>query len=109
MSLGLKALLADLGAHVRIRRLTDATTCQAIAASRGLGKIPHLDIAQLWVRQLVNDGTLEVVKIQNDFHSGEMHGHLGPRTQRRTKFGCTATEHIDDNEVSVRFSVGDTQ
>ena len=62
VSLGLKALLADLGVHVRIRLLTDATTCQAIAARRGLGKIRHLDVAQLWVQQLVNDGTLEVVK-----------------------------------------------
>ena len=58
--------------------LTDATTAKAIAARRGLGKIRHLDVAQLWVQQMVSDGSLEVVKIKNDFNSADLFTkHLG--------------------------------
>ena len=64
--------MADLGIQVRIRLLTDATTAKAISARRGLGKIRHLDVAQLWVQQMVNDGTLEVVKIKNDFNGADL-------------------------------------
>ena len=64
--------MMDLGIQVRIRFLTDATTAKAISARRGLGKIRHLDVAQLWVQQMVNDGSLEVVKIKNDFNSADL-------------------------------------
>ena len=72
VSLGMKARMADLGVQVRIRLLTDASTGKAIAARRGLGKIRHLDVAQLWVQQMVNDGTLQVIKIKNDFNSADL-------------------------------------
>ena len=64
--------MAHLGIQVRIRLLTDATTAKAISAWRGRGKIRHLDAARLWLRQMVNDGILEEVKIKNDFNSAEL-------------------------------------
>ena len=65
VSIGIRSMMADLGVEVRIRLITDATTGIAIASRRGLGKIKHLDVAQLWVQAKVKSKELEVSKIKN--------------------------------------------
>ena len=62
--MGIRALLADLGVRVRIRLLTDASAGMAISARKGLGKVRHIETAELWVQSTVHDGTLEMVNIQ---------------------------------------------
>ena len=51
ISMGIRALLADLGVRTRIRIMTDASAGQAIAARKGLGKVRHIETAMLWVQE----------------------------------------------------------
>ena len=63
IALGLQALAADLGIVLRIEILTDATAAMGIYRRRGLGKIRHLHVADLWVQDRVRRGDFQLTKI----------------------------------------------
>ena len=50
-ALGLQALAKDLGFHVTIDVLPDATAAIGIARRRGMGQIRHLDCTDLWIQE----------------------------------------------------------
>ena len=59
-------MLADLGVEVKIRLRTDASAAKGIASRRGLGKIRHLEVHQLWLQEKVNKGEIEVMKVKGE-------------------------------------------
>ena len=61
--LGLQAICRDLGFDYKIRVHSDATAALGIARRRGLGKVRHLDCADLWVQEKVRTGAVTVAKI----------------------------------------------
>ena len=61
--LGLQAIARDLGFHYNVRVHSDATAAIGIARRRGLGKIRHLDCADLWIQEKVRSGTVQLCKI----------------------------------------------
>ena len=66
MGIGFKSLCKDLGLHMKIRLHSDATVAICIARRRrrrGLGKLRHLDVEDLWVQEKVRDKTVEIAKI----------------------------------------------
>ena len=62
-SLGVKSICQELGVQKRVRIRTDASAAKGIASRRGLGKVRHIEVNQLWVQDKVARGELEVVKI----------------------------------------------
>jgi hypothetical protein len=50
-ALGVRSMLHDLGVEVQIRLRTDASAAKGIASRRGLGKIRHIEVNQLWLQQ----------------------------------------------------------
>ena len=66
MALGIKSMLADLGVDLRVRLRTDASAAKGIASRRGLGKIRHIEVNQLWLQEKVNAGDIEVMKVKGD-------------------------------------------
>ena len=72
IALGFQSLLADLGIHLRIRVMTDATSGRAIASRRGLGKVRHIATHELWIQEHVLRGHIELVKIKNTFNSSDV-------------------------------------
>ena len=50
-SLGMRALMNDLGVDVKLKLKSDASAAIGIASRRGLGKIRHLEVSQLWLQQ----------------------------------------------------------
>ena len=62
-ALGLQALLRDLGWIVRIRVHSDATAAIGICKRKGIGKIRHLAVTDLWIQDKVRSKQLELVKI----------------------------------------------
>ena len=49
--MGTRALALDLGMNVELEILTDATAAIGICQRRGLSKIRHLAVADLWVQE----------------------------------------------------------
>ena len=54
--LGLQSVARDLGFQWPLRMFTDATAAIGICHRKGLGKIRHLAVADLWVQDKVRAG-----------------------------------------------------
>ena len=59
---GMKGMFGDLGVEVELALYTDASAAIGIAKRRGLGKIRHLELAELWLQDLVNRDLVRVEK-----------------------------------------------
>ena len=51
---------------MQIRLRTDASAAKGIAARRGLGKVRHIEVNQLWLQDKVNTGEIEVMKVKGE-------------------------------------------
>ena len=71
-SLGLQSLLIDMGIDLSVRLHTDATTGRAIAMRRGLGKVRHIAVNELWLQEQVQMGKVTVLKIKNKFNLADL-------------------------------------
>ena len=65
-ALGLQSLLRDLGIELEIRVHTDATTGRAMGTRRGLGKVHHIEVNELWLQEKVEKGKLNILKINKN-------------------------------------------
>ena len=61
--LGLQQTLKDLGFEYKVRVHSDATAAIGIARRRGMGKIRHLDCADLWVQEQVRNNKVSIHKV----------------------------------------------
>ena len=68
----LKSLLADLGVFLEIKVFTDATTGKAMATRRGLGKVRHIAVNELWIQEKIHNGDIRVIKIKNKFNPADL-------------------------------------
>ena len=67
-AMGARSLLADLGIDMGIRVHTDSTAAKGIATGTGLGKVRHVEVAQLWVQEKVRNGDLVLEKVDGKFN-----------------------------------------
>ena len=61
--IGMQSICRDLGFEYKLRAHSDATAAIGIARRRGMGKIRHLDCADLWVQEKVRTGAVELLKV----------------------------------------------
>ena len=64
VALGVRSVLNDMGVRKTIRLSTDASAAKGIASRKGLGKVRHIEVNQLWLQDKVASGGLDVVKVQ---------------------------------------------
>ena len=62
-SLGMRSIGRDLGVHTQILLLTDASAAIGIVRRRGLGKVRHLDVTDLWVQEQVRSKEIDIQKV----------------------------------------------
>ena len=70
--LGLQSLLSDLGIDLEVRVHTDATTGRAIVTRRGLGKVRHIAVNELWMQEKVANNQVSIHKIKNKFNLADL-------------------------------------
>jgi hypothetical protein len=70
--LGLQSVARDLGLEYGIRVHTDATAAIGMCRRRGMGKIRHLDVTDLWIQQKVRSGAVDLVKVAGDVNPADM-------------------------------------
>ena len=61
--LGVQAILADFALNAKIGLHSDASAAIGITSRRGLGKVRHLAVADLWIQQRVQRGDFEIQKL----------------------------------------------
>ena len=72
---GLSSLPTDLGFNnlTNVVHLgTDSSAAKSFVCRRGLGKMKHLEIKDLWSQKEVADGKLEVSKIKGDENPADL-------------------------------------
>ena len=72
IALGLQALSADLGINLNIEIFTDATAAIGICRRRGLGKIRHLHVSDLWIQDRLRRGDFALTKIPGNDNPADM-------------------------------------
>jgi hypothetical protein len=66
LGLGVRAILGDLGIKSRVVINTDASAAKGIASRRGLGKVRHIEVNQLWVQDKVATKEIVIKKVGGD-------------------------------------------
>ena len=61
--MGMRSVMRDLGVDLSITIQTDASAAKGIASRRGLGKVRHIEVSQLWVQEKVSAGEITIKKI----------------------------------------------
>ena len=62
-AMGIRSLAADVGVDMSIRVRTDSSAAKGIASRAGLGKVRHVEVAQLWVQEKVTNGEITLEKV----------------------------------------------
>jgi hypothetical protein len=63
IGLGLRSVLGDFGIDVAIKINTDASAAKGMANRKGLGKVRHIAVNQLWIQDRVSRGDLIIAKV----------------------------------------------
>ena len=61
--IGLQSLCRDLGLDLSLRLHSDSTAAVGVCRRRGLGRIRHLAVADLWLQDKIRAGELSVHKV----------------------------------------------
>ena len=64
--IGLQGISKDMGLDLGIRISTDASAAKGIASRRGLGKVKHIELNQLWMQDKVCKGIIVVDKVRTE-------------------------------------------
>ena len=62
-AIGIQTILRDLGFNVKIMIHSDATAAIGIARRKGMGKIRHLDVSDLWIQDKIRSGAIGLSKV----------------------------------------------
>ena len=62
IGLGIRSMLEDFGVNVGLTIKTDASAAKGIANRRGLGKVRHIAVNQLWIQDRIARGDLTIEK-----------------------------------------------
>ena len=62
-ALGFQSMCNDLGIRRGLRVHSDGTAALGIARRRGLGKLRHIDVEDLWAQQKVRTKVVDLLKV----------------------------------------------
>ena len=61
--LGAKGIIGDLGVMFGLVIHTAASAARGIALRKGLGKVRHIEVSQLWIQNRVSRGDIRIEKV----------------------------------------------
>ena len=70
-ALGIAGVLSDLGVNLHVAVSTDSSAAKGIANRRGLGKVRHIELSELWVQDQIAKGQITVYKIDGSENSSD--------------------------------------
>ena len=71
-AIGLRSLCLDLGFKMQLTVLTDATAAIGICRRRGLGKVRHLAVADLWIQDRVKSKDFLLEKVAGSSNPADL-------------------------------------
>ena len=71
-NLGLQTMLRELGLETRVVLPTDSSAAKSYSSQRGLGRMRHIDVKELWLREAVSRGKVKLVKVRGDENPADL-------------------------------------
>ena len=62
-AIGVRSMLHDMGVETGININTDASAAKRIASRKGVGRVRHIEVHQLWVQEKVSRGEIVIHKV----------------------------------------------
>ena len=72
IGLGTQAMIKELGVELPITMRSDASAAIGIVMRRGLGKIRHIDVSQLWLQEKVRSGEIKMIKVKSSENKSDL-------------------------------------
>ena len=82
VALGTQSIFADFRVSTDIELKSDASAAIGIAMRKGLGKVRHIEVNQLWLQEKVSEGLIKVTKVNGNVNLAD---HL--------------TKHVEANKM----------
>ena len=87
-ALGISGVFQDMGIKYDVVVYTDSSAAKGISSRRGLGKVRHIELNQLWLQDQVARGKVAVRKIKGEDNiSDSLTKHSGPERIKQTMSG----------------------
>ena len=91
---GISGMLRDSGVNIGVAILTDSSAAKGIASRRGLGKVRHIELAQLWLQDQVARGRVRIEKIRGeDNFADSLTKHASPERISQT-MRCASQQFV---------------
>ena len=68
----MQAMMCEMGAPVSLVVATDSSAAKGFASTRGLGRMRHLEVKDLWLQGLVQCGRLSLVKVRSEHNPADI-------------------------------------
>jgi len=87
-ALGISGVFKDMGIQYDVVLYTDSSAAKGISSRRGLGKVRHIELNQLWLQDQVARGKINVRKIRGEDNiSDSLTKHSNPERIKQTMRG----------------------
>jgi hypothetical protein len=70
--LEIQSVARDLGLEVELKILTDSTAARAMVNRKGIGRVRHLEVSDLWVQDAVKIGKFLVEKVEGEHNPAKI-------------------------------------
>ena len=103
-AMGICGVFQDVGIQHTVVLYTDSSAAKGMASRRGLGKVRHIELSELWLQEQVARGKVEVRKIKGeDNFSDSLTKHSSQDRIEQTMRGTW--QRIVDGRHSIMPSV----
>jgi hypothetical protein len=105
---GLHSLAKELGftklANI-VKPGTDSSAAKSFVSRRGLGKMRHLEIRDLWLQQQVREGLVEVSKVPGERNTADLMTKILPLADIRVRVADLGMEMVEEKVVGSLVGV----
>jgi hypothetical protein len=84
--IGLVQILGDLGISVGAKVYGDCAPMKGVIERRGVGKVKHLSLRQLWMQEKIREGAIIFVKVPRDDNPADALTHHWARQEGNSHF-----------------------
>ena len=99
-AMGVAGILKDLGINLLVSLSTDSSAAKGIANRRGLGKMRHIELSELWVQDRVAKGQITIWKIPGVENSSDsLTKHSNGERIAQTLFFCNQAVEAGRHEI----------
>ncbi len=74
-------LLGEMGISVRLKLYSDSSAARAVVARRGVGRLKHLEVRQLWLQDAMRNDELTVSSIPSAENTADLFTKAFPRVR----------------------------